>query len=516
MSESIYLRPLVLEDATTSYRWRNNPDIWKYTPFNPSVPITLEMETEWLDKTIGRADQKRFAICLTENEKYIGNVQLIDIVEGEAEFHLFIGEQDYWGRGIGEKATELILNYAFFTLDLDSVKLDVNRENVAAIKIYTRQGFVGLDGSKDSFMMMRITKESYHSNNKSSRMKYIIKIEQETEWKNLVKRAFNYDFYHSWTYHSLDNTSGIPMLFVYEEDNDFIAIPLLKREIQDSEYYDMTSVYGYSGPISNKAFHKLPSDLLTNFRTSFLEFLKEEKIVTVFSRLNPFFNQVELMEDFGGVVDNGKVVVLDLSISLDEQQKSYQERVLRKVKSLKKKGFYVKESSTKEDIRTFTAIYTLNMLRVDATSTYYFDEAYFETLLNSDEFDARLIFVYDKDDYAVCGAIVVITNGIMQAHLLGTRDNYLAESPAKLLTEEITIIGRELGVKYYNLGGGLGFKEDSLFRWKANFSGLTFDYRSWRYVANQEVYKSLLTKQEIEPDTEVDFFPLYRLQTNKA
>jgi hypothetical protein len=347
-------------------------------------------------------------------------------------------------------------------------------------------------------------------------MKYIIKIEQETEWKSLVKRAFNYDFYHSWTYHSLDNTCGTPMLFVYEEGDSFIAIPLLKREIQDSEYYDMSSVYGYSGPISNKDFQKLPSELVANFRTNFLEFLKEEKIVTVFSRLNPFFNQVELMEDFGGVVDNGKVVVFDLRISLEEQRSAYQERVLRKVKHLKKLGFYVKEANSKEDVKIFTEIYTLTMLRVDASAAYYFDEAYFETLINSDEFDARLIFVYNKDDYAVCGAIVVITNGIMQAHLLGTRDNYLAESPAKLLTEEITIIGRELGVKYYNLGGGLGFKEDSLFRWKANFSGLTFDYRSWRYVANQEIYSSLLTKQDIEPDSEVDFFPLYRLQANKA
>lgn len=515
MSESIYLRPLVLTDATTSYKWRNNPDIWRYTYFNPSEPITLEVETEWLDKTLGRDDEKRFAICLTENEKYIGNVQLIDIVDREAEFHLFIGESDYWGKGIGEKATALILNYAFFTLNLDSVRLEVNRENEAAIKIYTRQGFVGLDG-EDSFMMMRITKESYHANNKLSRMKYVIKIEQEEEWKNLVKRAFNYDFYHSWTYHSLDNTCGIPMLFVYEEGNNFIAIPLLKREIQDSEYYDMSSVYGYSGPISNKAFHKLPSELVTNFRASFLEFLKEEKIVTVFSRLNPFFNQDELMEDFGGVVDNGKVVVLDLSIPLDEQRKSYQERVYRKVKNLRKKGFYVKEANTKEDVKIFTSIYTLNMLRVDATATYYFDEAYFEALLNSDEFDARLIFVYDKNDYPVCGEIVAITNGVLHAHLLATREEYLSDSPAKLLTEEITIIGRELGVKYYNLGGGFGFKEDSLFRWKANFSGLTFDYRSWRFVANQEIYKSLLTKQEIEPDTEVDFFPLYRLQTNKA
>jgi hypothetical protein len=305
-------------------------------------------------------------------------------------------------------------------------------------------------------------------------------------------------------------------LFVYEEGDNFIGIPLIKREIPDSEYYDLSSVYGYSGPISNKAFHSLSPDLVRNFRSNFLDFLKDEKIVTVFSRLHPFFSQTDLMEEFGGVVDNGKVVVMDLSISLEEQRKAYRESFLRKIKQLRKKGFYVKEANADEDIKIFALIYKLNMLRIDASATYYFDYAYFKTLLDSDEVDARLLFVYDTNDYPISGIIIVITNGIMQFHLLGTRKEYLGDSPAKLLMEEITIIGRALGVKFFNLGGGLGFKEDSLFKWKTGFSHLTFDYKTWRFVANEEVYKSLLTKQEIKSDTEIDFFPLYRLQASKA
>jgi RimJ/RimL family protein N-acetyltransferase len=515
MIESIFLRPLALEDAMISYKWRNNPEIWKYTPFNPSEPITLKVEKDWLRGVLKRTDQKRFAICLTNSKRYIGNVQLLDISEEQAEFHLFIGDSSCWGKGIGEKATSLILDYAFSTLNLKKVILEVNKEHNTAIKLYSKQGFVGIPGS-DKYLKMEVIKEDYITKNKLPGMKYIVRLEQEAEWKDLVKRALKYDFYHSWTYHSLDNTSGIPMLFVYEEGNDFIAIPLLKRDIRDSEYYDMSSVYGYSGPISNKDFHTLPSGFVYNFRSCFLDFLKDEKIVTVFSRLNPFFDQVELMGDFGGVVDNGKVVVLDLSLPIEEQRSAYQERVLRKIRTLRKKGYYVREANTGEDIKTFSAIYTLNMLRVDASNTYYFDEEYFKRLLDSEEYDARLVFVYDQNDYPICGAIVVITNGIMQAHLLGTREEYLGDSPAKLLTEEITILGRQLGVKYYNLGGGLGFKEDSLFRWKANFSNLTFDYHSWRFIANPEVYTSLLSQQEIDLNSEIDFFPLYRLQANKA
>jgi RimJ/RimL family protein N-acetyltransferase len=513
MKASVFLRPLVIADALTSFQWRNNPEIWKFTPFRPSTPITAEIETNWLRDILLREDQKRFAICLSETEKYIGNVQLINIADGAADVHLFFAELVFGGKGIGSQATALILDYGFNILHLDKILLDVNPENSGAIAIYRKLGFREV-GTEEQCVRMELYRNEYPV--VPERTGYIITLAEEAKWRSLVKRALKYDFYHSWTYHSLDNSAGKAIMFVYEEGPDFMAIPLIKRDIPDSSYHDMSSVYGYSGPISNRAFKALNTEFIERFKRSFLDFLKEEEVVTVFSRLNPFFDQSALVGCFGGLVDNGKVVVFDLGLSIEEQQLNYHGGVLRKVRKLREKGYYVKEANTDEDIRNFVSIYTLNMLRVDALETYYFDEVYFKALLDTDEFDARLVFVYDKDDYPVCGALIVLTNEIMQAHLLGTRTAYLADSPAKLLTEEITILGRKLGAKYYNLGGGLGFKEDSLFLWKTNFSSLTFDYQTWRFVANQEAYTALILQQDIEPQTEVDFFPLYRLQANKV
>lgn len=513
MKAPVFLRPLVIADAMTSFQWRNNPEVWKFTPFRPSAPITAEMETKWLSEILLREDQKRFAICLTDTERYIGNVQLINIADGVAEFHLFIAEMDCWGKGIGSQATSLILDYGFNTLHLDKILLDVNPENSGAVAIYKKLGFKET-GYEGGFIRMELHRNEDKPAAEGS--SYTITLAEEAKWKSLVKQALKYDFYHSWTYHSLDNSAGKAVLFVYEEGADFIGIPLIKRNIPDAAYHDMSSVYGYCGPISNRDFKNLTAEFIAGFKRSFLDFLKEEQVVTVFSRLNPFLDQSALVECFGGLADNGKVVVFDLSLSLEVQQQNYHGGVMRKIRKLREKGYYVKEANTDEDIRNFVSIYTLNMLRVDASETYYFDEAYFKLLLHTDEFDARLIFVYDKDDYPVCGAVIVLTNGIMQAHLLGTRAAYLADSPAKLLTEEITILGRKLGARYYNLGGGLGFKEDSLFLWKTNFSSLTFDYQTWRFVADQEAYTALILQQEIEPQTEVDFFPLYRLQAHKV
>jgi RimJ/RimL family protein N-acetyltransferase len=152
----IYIRPLEEQDAHVSVNWRNNPEIWKFTGPKPDNIVTIDMELSWIKKVAQRTNERRFAICLLENNQYIGNVQLIDIVETEAQFHIFIGESDYWNLGIGTKATKLILEYGFNTLKLSSIYLLVNKNNKSAIKTYKKNGFKIID-YQDDFIKMIIS-----------------------------------------------------------------------------------------------------------------------------------------------------------------------------------------------------------------------------------------------------------------------------------------------------------------------------------------------------------------------
>lgn len=154
--KNIYIRPLEEQDAFVSVNWRNNPEIWKFTGPKPDNIVTIDMELSWIKKVIHSTNEWRFAICLVENNKYIGNVQLTNIVETEAQFHIFIGESDFWNLGIGTKATKLILEYGFNTLNLSSIYLLVNKNNKSAIKTYQNNGFKIIDSEKD-FIKMIIT-----------------------------------------------------------------------------------------------------------------------------------------------------------------------------------------------------------------------------------------------------------------------------------------------------------------------------------------------------------------------
>jgi len=138
----IYLRPLEIKDAEISYKWRNNPKVWELTGSKPNKVVTLDIEREWIEKVLPRNNEKRYAICIRSNGEYIGNVQLTDIKNGEAEFHIFIGETKYWGKGIGKNATYEMIRIGFCELHLKKIYLNVNEQNFAAIKAYEKSGFV--------------------------------------------------------------------------------------------------------------------------------------------------------------------------------------------------------------------------------------------------------------------------------------------------------------------------------------------------------------------------------------
>ncbi|MGD0712124.1 MAG: GNAT family N-acetyltransferase [Bacteroidales bacterium] len=139
----IEIRPLKIEDAKISYKWRNDPEIWKYTGNRPNKIITLKIEKDWIKNAIQDKSTRRFAIIV--NDIYIGNVQLTNIIENETgQIHIFIGNKIYWGKGIATKAIILIVKYATEILKLHELYAFINANNIPSIKAFEKNGFVRL------------------------------------------------------------------------------------------------------------------------------------------------------------------------------------------------------------------------------------------------------------------------------------------------------------------------------------------------------------------------------------
>jgi len=136
----IFVRKLKQTDLKKLVKFRNKKIIWKLTGgggFNKKV--TINDEIAWFKKVNKKKDRLNLAICL--NEKYIGNIYFTDITKSSAQFHIFIGENSLWGKGIGSKSMILSLNFLRTNLDIKKIYLKVKKENTSAIKLYEKCGF---------------------------------------------------------------------------------------------------------------------------------------------------------------------------------------------------------------------------------------------------------------------------------------------------------------------------------------------------------------------------------------
>lgn len=158
MSFDVYLRPLVLTDAKISYHWRNDSDIWKYTESRPDKGVTCEMERNWAQKVIEDPTRANFAICLKQNDKYIGNVYLTNISDGKGELGIFIGDKSCWGHGYARQAIELLKQEAC-KLGVSEIEIGVNSENLPALITYLRTGARFSEADRWLSLTLRLNRE---------------------------------------------------------------------------------------------------------------------------------------------------------------------------------------------------------------------------------------------------------------------------------------------------------------------------------------------------------------------
>ena len=142
VGEKIYLRPIEQEDAKFLKKGENDPFV-RETLFL-ALPINLVCEEEKIEQYI----KSKQAIVLTIVEKNsnspVGQTAFfkIDYINRSAVYYLAILDPSYWSKGFGKETTQLMVNYAFNTLNLNRIQLHVCAENISAVKIYQGVGFV--------------------------------------------------------------------------------------------------------------------------------------------------------------------------------------------------------------------------------------------------------------------------------------------------------------------------------------------------------------------------------------
>ena len=333
-----------------------------------------------------------------------------------------------------------------------------------------------------------------------------ISLDNKERWNEIVRSMKDYDFYFLAEYHQMEK-SGLPLLLHFKDDFCSFALPVIIRDIEGTPYKDITSIYGYAGPLTTCDNPSQKS--IINFQKELLFFFDSNSIVSVFSRLYPLFpNQEKLLNGLGDIVDSNLTIGIDLTQPEDEQKRQYSRSTRHAVNLLNKKGIIIKEAQNKKDIDSFIDIYEETMKRVNAPKMYYFPTDYYYNFLSS--IDSFILLALYKEE-TIGGILCSKCNGIIQDHLNATKNDYLYLSPQKLLLDEVRKVGVKNHMKYLHLGGGFNGKNNSLFDFKSRFSKQRFMFKVWKYIHNKDAYNCLISKSNKENVPNTSFFPLYRL-----
>ena len=141
--EHVALRMITYDDTDLIIKWRNNQrirDNFVYREF-----FTREIHENWLKTKVETGEVVQMIICERERDyRPVGSVYLRFSNEDktEAEYGIFIGEDDAVGKGYGSETADLAIEYARENLSIQNLFLRVFTKNLPAIKSYEHAGFV--------------------------------------------------------------------------------------------------------------------------------------------------------------------------------------------------------------------------------------------------------------------------------------------------------------------------------------------------------------------------------------
>jgi hypothetical protein len=341
------------------------------------------------------------------------------------------------------------------------------------------------------------------------------------KWSATLENLLH-DVYHLPEYFALDaeRTHTTPKAFLLEDKNKIFFAPYLLRSCQDivqsayPEVYDIISPYGYPGILMSDAAANTPGfpDLaLQKFRY----LLKEKNICSAFLRLHPILSE-KFVHNFSSnpFQENGLTVSIDLTLDEETMWAKTRKGHQSTINKCMRLGLTARTVSFAEYIDEFIAIYEETMDRVQAQDLYYFSRDYFTGLLQLG--DKVQLGIVESEDTMVCGSLFFESCGIVQAHLGGTKTEFLKQSPFNLLLHHMRLWAKARGNQYLHLGGGVGGIKDNLYTFKSGFSQQRHEFLTCRLVVDSDLYNDLLQfrakilNKSVEELQSSQFFPAYR------
>jgi len=300
------------------------------------------------------------------------------------------------------------------------------------------------------------------------------------------------DVYFTPEYYSLYENygDGEARCFVFEKDGEIALYPFLINPIMslgyklDKEYYDIQGAYGYNGLISstdNKAF-------IADFWMEFDAFCQEQDIVAEFMRFHPLLNNHLLASPEMKTFFSRHTVGLDLTDD-DIWMHQISSKNRNMIRKAEKEGVKIVESN---DYETFRCLYDGTMSDLHADDYYFFSESYYKEYRNTFNNNSFLCFAL-LNGKIIAGSMFMYSEDYAHYHLSARNREYSRYAANNLLLWYGIQKAKQLGCKVFHLGGATTESEDdSLLRFKKDFSRTLYDFWIGKRVHNHSVYQTIV------------------------
>ena len=293
----------------------------------------------------------------------------------------------------------------------------------------------------------------------------VLRTDQAAEWDRLVGLT-RHDFYHLASYHRLaeERGEGEARLVVLEGESFTFLLPVLLRRVaevpglEESSLTDVTSVYGYAGPLHRPDL--LSPDSTGQVHAALRDYFEAQGVCNAFSRLHPLLEQQGSLAGLGAVRAVGPTTSIDLTTPPEEQWTGIRHGHRYDLNRLRRAGFQCVHDRALRHLDDFVAMYNETMARVGAGAYYRFDREYFLRLFALEGVEVNL-FVCLSEGAVACGDIFTLSGGVVQYHLSGTSAEHSRLAPTKLLIDEVRLWAAGRGARVFHLGGGVGSQQDS-------------------------------------------------------
>lgn len=137
----VELRPLEKTDLPLIQKWANDPQIRALT--GETLPMNASQAEEYYERILHDASRVWFVIVVKSTGQVIGETGLLRMFPAwrTTDLTIIIGEPDAQGRGYGGEAMDLLLDYAFGSLNFHRVSIGVVGFNENALRFYEQAGF---------------------------------------------------------------------------------------------------------------------------------------------------------------------------------------------------------------------------------------------------------------------------------------------------------------------------------------------------------------------------------------